>query len=146
MGSLLTQLAKCCKPAPPDTIGGFVTRGKGVSVHRSDCSNFRNMVSDAPERTIDVQWAGSSGMHTTSENSARYPVDIQLQTGNRTGLLRDITELFAREKMPITSLHTDPGKTANHMTLTVQVADTHRLSQALADLRRLDGVFSARRR
>ena len=146
MGSLLTQLAKCCKPAPPDTIGGFVTRGKGVSVHRSDCSNFRNMVSDAPERTIDVQWAGSSGTHTTSENSARYPVDIQLQTGNRTGLLRDITELFAREKMPITSLHTDPGKTANHMTLTVQVADTHRLSQALADLRRLDGVFSARRR
>ena len=168
MGSLLTQLAKCCKPAPPDAIGGFVTRGKGVSVHRSDCSNFRNMATDTPERVIDVQWSGSThgangsanggaqgGTHganssgTTShadESSARYPVDILVQSGNRPGLLRDITELLAREKMTITSLHTNPGKNANHMTLTVQVADTHRLHQALAELRRLDGIFSARRR
>ena len=168
MGSLLTQLAKCCKPAPPDAIGGFVTRGKGVSVHRSDCSNFRNMAADTPERVIDVQWSGSThgangsahgsahgGTHGANssgntshadESSARYPVDILVQSGNRPGLLRDISELLAREKMTITSLHTNPGKNANHMTLTVQVADTHRLHHALAELRRLDGIFSARRR
>ena len=143
MGSLMTQLGKCCKPAPPDAIGGFVTRGKGVSVHRSDCSNFRNMVRDTPERAIEVQWSGTAG---SADEGARYPVDILVQTSNRAGLLRDITELFAREKMPITALQAGTGKNANHMMLTVNVADTHRLQQALAELCRMDGVRMARRR
>ena len=71
LDSLMTQMAKCCKPAPPDAIRGFVTRGKGVSVHRANCSNFREMASKAPERLIDVEWGiPKSGAATV------YPVAL----------------------------------------------------------------------
>lgn len=143
MGSLMTQLGKCCKPAPPDAICGFVTRGKGVSVHRADCPNFRQMLRATPERVIDVQW--STGGKTESEG-AHYPVDVLLHTNNRAGLLRDITDLFAREKMPVIGMQSDSGKGSSHMTLTVQVADTNRLRQVLNELRQIEGVMQARRR
>ena len=143
MGSLMTQLGKCCKPAPPDAIGGFVTRGKGVSVHRVDCVNFRNMVRDTPERAIDVQWSTEK---TTGSEGPGYPVDVLVQASNRPGLLRDITELFARDKMPVIGLQSEPGKNGSHMTFTVQVANTHRLRQTLNELGDMDGVVSARRR
>ena len=140
MGSLMTQLAKCCKPAPPDDIGGFVTRGKGVSVHRADCPNYRSMVRDNPERAIEVQWQGLEG------GAAAYPVDILVQATDRAGLLRDISELFAREKMPVVGLHSDAGKEISHMMITVQVSDTHRLNKVLGELAVMEGVMSARRR
>lgn len=143
MGSLMTQLGKCCKPAPPDPIGGFVTRGKGVSVHRLDCVNYRHMVRDTPERAIDVQWCAETAAGADGQG---YPVDLLLQTTNRPGLLRDITELFARDKTPIIGMHTEPGKGVQHMTLTVQVANTNRLRQTLVELGQLDGVIFARRR
>ncbi len=142
MGSLMTQLAKCCKPAPPDAIGGFVTRGKGVSVHRQDCINYRNMVRANPERAIETQWQGMPAQDV----SPQFPVDILLQTSDRPGLLRDISELFAREKMPVIGLHSDAGKEVNHMALTVRVTDTHRLNKVLAELLTLNGVLGARRR
>ena len=143
MGSLMTQLGKCCKPAPPDPIGGFVTRGKGVSVHRLDCVNYRNMVRDTPERAIEVQWCADTA---TSADGAGYSVDVLLQTNNRPGLLRDITELLAREKMPIIGMQTTPGKDVSHMQLTLQVANTNRLRQVLTELGNIDGVILARRR
>lgn len=143
MGSLMTQLGKCCKPAPPDPIGGFVTRGKGVSVHRLDCVNYRNMVRDTPERSIDVQWSADAA---STADGAGYPVDLLLQTTNRPGLLRDITELFARDKMPVIGMQTEPGKGVSHMTLTVQVANTNHLRQTLAELCKIEGIVFARRR
>ena len=142
MGSLMTQLAKCCKPAPPDAIGGFVTRGKGVSVHRLDCPNYRSMVRDNPERAIEVQWQAEEGR----EGVGHYPVDVLVQAHDRPGLLRDISELFAREKMPMIGLKNDIVREVTHMTLTVQVSDTHRLRKTLAELAGMDGVRSARRR
>ena len=76
--SLMTQLAKCCKPAPPDAIGGFVTRGKGVSVHRADCSNLREMAARSAGRVIDVEWGTPK-----SEGQAVYPVDVSVQAADR---------------------------------------------------------------
>lgn len=142
MGSLMTQLAKCCKPAPPDAIRGFVTRGKGVSVHRADCSNFRTMQKANPERVIEVQWQG----HTVGEEGAHYAVDVLLQAVDRPGLLRDISELFAREKIPVVGLRTEPGKDCTHMTMTVRINDTHRLNKVLGDVMQLEGLVGARRR
>src|SRR5437868_12383914 len=92
--SLMTQLAKCCKPAPPDAIAGFVTRGKGVSVHRADCSNFREMAARNAERVIEVEWGKPK-----SDGVAVYPVDVAVEAADRQGLLRDISEVFAKEKM-----------------------------------------------
>jgi len=89
--SLMTQLAKCCKPAPPDPIVGFVTRGKGVSIHRATCKNFAEMEAQAPERVIHTEW-GQSNAQTV------YPVDIFILANDRQGLLRDISEIFLREK------------------------------------------------
>ncbi len=91
--SLMTQLAKCCRPAPPDEIAGFVTRGKGVSVHRADCSNFREMAARSAERVIEVTWGLPK---PTAVASIVYPVDVAVEAADRQGLLRDISEVFAR--------------------------------------------------
>ncbi|MEO8390787.1 MAG: bifunctional (p)ppGpp synthetase/guanosine-3',5'-bis(diphosphate) 3'-pyrophosphohydrolase [Polaromonas sp.] len=145
MGSLLTQLAKCCKPAPPDEILGFVTKGKGVSIHRSDCSNFRNMASGSPDRVIEVEWNSPK-----SPDGAVYPVDVAVEAADRQGLLRDISEVFAKEKMNVIGVQTQSvkdnrGGTA-WMTFTVEVAQSSRLNQVLAVVAEVAGVRSARRR
>jgi len=143
--SLLTQLAKCCKPAPPDEILGFVTKGKGVSIHRSDCSNFRNMASGSPDRVIEVQWSSPK----TPDGSV-YPVDVSVEAADRQGLLRDISEVFAKEKMNVIGVQTQSvkdnrGGTA-WMTFTVEVAQSGRLNQVLGLVAEVPGVRSARRR
>ena len=139
--SLMTQLAKCCKPAPPDAISGFVTRGKGVSVHRSDCPNLREMVARNGDRVIDVQWGAAK-----TELSAVYPVDVAIQAQDRQGLLRDISEVFAKEKMNVIGVQTQTVKGTAWMTFTVEVADSGRLTKVLSTVADLNGVRSARRR
>ena len=139
--SLMTQLAKCCKPAPPDAISGFVTRGKGVSVHRSDCPNLREMVAKNGDRVIDVQWGAPK-----SALSAVYPVDVAIQAQDRQGLLRDISEVFAKEKMNVIGVQTQTVKGTAWMTFTVEVLDSGRLAKVLATVGDLNGVRSARRR
>jgi GTP pyrophosphokinase len=139
--SLLTQLAKCCKPAPPDRIGGFVTRGKGVSVHRADCSNFREIAARDAERVIPVTW----GLPKAAE-MAVYPVDVAVEAADRQGLLRDISEVFAKEKMNVIGVQTQSVKGTAWMTFTVEVADSGRLSRVLGLVNDVPGVRSARRR
>jgi GTP pyrophosphokinase len=139
--SLLTQLARCCKPAPPDPISGFVTRGKGVSIHRTDCSNFRQLATRDGERVIEVQW----GVPKQAE-AAVYPVDVAVEAADRQGLLRDISEVFAKEKMNVIGVQTQSVKGTAWMTFTVEVADSGRLARVLGVVRDVAGVRSARRR
>ncbi len=140
VGSLLTQLAKCCKPAPPDAICGFVTRGKGVSVHRADCSNLREMVARNGERKIEVQWGAAPAL------TAVYPVDVAVQAQDRQGLLRDISEVFTKEKMNVIGVQTQSIKGTAWMTFTIEVSDSLRLTKVLAVVADLRGVQSARRK
>ena len=139
--SLMTQLAKCCKPAPPDAICGFVTRGKGVSVHRTDCSNLREMVAKNGERVIEVEWG-----QRQAKDSAVYPVDVAVEATDRQGLLRDISEVFAKEKMNVIGVQTLSVKGTAWMTFTVEVVDSGRLAKVLGIVADLGGVRSARRR
>lgn len=139
--SLLTQLAKCCKPAPPDEIRGFVTRGKGVSVHRADCVNLRELVARNGERVIDVEWGKAKG-----ESTALYPVDVTVEAADRQGLLRDVLEVFSKEKLNVVAAQTQTIKGTAWMTLTVEVADSGRLGKVLASVAGLSGVRAARRR
>jgi GTP pyrophosphokinase len=139
--SLLTQLSRCCKPAPPDAIGGFVTRGKGVSIHRQDCSNFRELASRHAERVIDVRW----GEGKASEGSV-YPVDVSVEAIDRQGLLRDISEVFAKEKMNVIGVQTQSVKGMAWMTFTVEIADAMSLNRVLVTVRGVKGVRAARRR
>jgi len=140
--SLMTQLAKCCKPAPPDDIRGFVTRGKGVSIHRADCSNFREMSARNAERVIDVEWGTSKAAATASV----YPVDVAIEAADRQGLLRDISEVFAKEKMNVIGVQTQSVKGTAWMTFTVEVADSGRLNKVLGIVASVSGVRWARRR
>ena len=140
--SLMTQLAKCCKPAPPDDIRGFVTRGKGVSVHRADCSNFREMAARNGERVIEVEW----GLPKASTTVAVYPVDVAVEAADRQGLLRDISEVFAREKTNVIGVQTQSVKGTAWMTFTVEVSDSGRLNKVLGQVAGVSGVRSARRR
>jgi GTP pyrophosphokinase len=139
--SLMTQLAKCCKPAPPDVISGFVTRGKGVSIHRVDCSNYREMAARTPERVIEVEWGQGR-----TDDAAVYPVDVAIEAADRQGLLRDISEIFTKEKMNVIGVQTQTVKGTAWMTFTVETADSHRLGKVLAIVREVNGVRSARRR
>ncbi|MGJ7499101.1 RelA/SpoT family protein [Variovorax sp. ZT5P49] len=142
VSSLMTQLAKCCKPAPPDAIRGFVTRGHGVSVHRSDCSNFRTMAAKDGERVIDVEW----GVAKKGADAPVYAVDVAVEAADRQGLLRDISDVFAREKMNVIGVQTQSIKGTAWMTFTVEIADAARLTQVLGVVTAVIGVRSARRR
>jgi GTP pyrophosphokinase len=139
--SLMTQLAKCCKPAPPDRISGFVTRGKGVSIHRSDCVNFHQIVARSAERVIEVEWGQSK-----AGEAAVYPVDVFIEATDRQGLLRDISEVFAKEKMNVIGVQTQSVKGTAWMTFTVEVADSQRLGKVLLLVQEVKGVNAARRR
>ena len=143
MDSLLTTLGKCCKPAPPDTICGFVTRGRGVAVHRADCSNLRQMAQSSPGRVIEVAW-GRPG----ADKAPVYPMDVVIEAADRNGLLRDISEVFAKEKINVTGVHTQSAKDGSTawMTFTVEASDTARLGPVLANIGRVRGVRHARRR
>ncbi len=139
--SLMTQLAKCCKPAPPDAIQGFITRGKGVSIHRADCSNFREMSVRNGERVIEVEWGSGK-----KEAAAVYPVDVSVLAADRQGLLRDISEVLTKEKMNVIGVQTQSVKGTAWMTFTVEVADAARLNRVLGVVAGVPGVHSARRR
>ncbi len=145
VGSLLTSLARCCRPAPPDRIEGYVTRGKGVAVHRTSCTTFRDMARRAPERVIPVAWGAPDPAKT-----ALYPVDVQIEATDRHGLLRDVSEVLAKEMMNVVGVNTQSvrdgtGGTA-FMTFTVEVPDANRLATALAQVARVDGVRAVRRK
>ena len=143
MDSLLTTLARCCRPAPPDAISGFVTRGKGVAVHRRDCSNLRQMAQSSPGRVIEVAWGTPAG-----DRPAVYPLDVAIEADDRGGLLRDISEVFAKDRMNVTGVHTQSSKdgATARMTFTVEAGDVARLGQVLAQIARVPGVRHARRK
>ena len=142
--SLMTSLAHCCRPAPPDVIEGFVTRGKGVAIHRRACSNLRHMRERSPERVIAVEWGRSP------KDGGLYPIDVLVEAQDRPSLLRDISEVFAKEKVNVTGAHTQSvrsgGAATAWMTFTVEVASTERLAQVLKQVAQVSGVRSARRR
>lgn len=139
--SLLTQLAKCCRPAPPDHVMGFVTRGKGVSVHRATCGNFVQLTKKNPDRVIDVTW----GDKDLARSADLYPVDIRVLAIDRQGLLRDISEVFAKEKINVIGVQTHSIKEMAWMTFTVEVTDASQLNKVLGLVGEVNGVRSARR-
>jgi GTP pyrophosphokinase len=136
MDSLLTQLARCCKPVPPDPIRGFVTRGKGVSVHRDDCASLKRLAEAHPERLVEAQW----GKGETS-----YTVDVAVTATDRRGLLRDLGDALAREKINVTAVRTQSREELAFMRFTFDVANMAQLKRALAQVRDVKGVIRVAR-
>ena len=135
---LLTQMAKCCKPAPPDAIVGFVTRGKGVSIHRKNCKNFLEMEKKAPERVIQTAWG-------TQEPDTVYPVDIYVLANDRQGLLRDVSDIFMREKINVVGVHTQSHKGQARMSFTAEISSADNLGKALQMISEINGVVEVKR-
>ena len=136
MDRLMTQLAKCCKPVPPDPIRGFVTRGKGVSVHREDCASLKRLAERQPERLIDARWG---------EGPGSYTVEMAVTATDRRGLLRDIGDALAREKINVTAVRTQSRDELAFMRFTFDVSDLAQLKRAFAIVRQLKGVIRVAR-
>ncbi|HEX8988823.1 MAG TPA: bifunctional (p)ppGpp synthetase/guanosine-3',5'-bis(diphosphate) 3'-pyrophosphohydrolase [Rhodocyclaceae bacterium] len=134
---LLTTLGSCCKPVPPDAIKGFVTRGRGVSVHRIDCVNFRNMAARNPERVIDAQWGG--------QQESLYATDISVEASDRQGLLRDISEVLSKEKINVTAVKTHSKAGVARMSFTVELPGLALLQRVMALVGEVPGVSGVRR-
>jgi GTP pyrophosphokinase len=134
---LMTQLGSCCKPVPPDAVAGFVTRGRGVSVHRIDCANFRNMAARNPERVIDAQWGG--------KQSGVYATDLQVEADDRQGLLRDISEVLSKEKINVTAVKTQSKSGTARMGFTIELASAEQLQRVLDRVGEVEGVTVVRR-
>ena len=136
--SLLTQLARCCRPAPPDEIGGYVTRGRGVSIHRAACSNLQALLRRQPERVVEVAWGHQA--------DAVYPVELLVIAQDRQGLLRDISEVFVREKLNVIGVSTQSQRGEARMEFTAEVGSASEIARVAALIREVTGVIAVRRR
>lgn len=136
---LLTQLAGCCKPAPPDAIIGFVTRGKGVSIHRADCTNFAHMKETQPERVIETAWSGDSA------NAGIFAIDIVVDAHDRQGLLRDISEVLTRERINVIAASTQSKQGMAYMRFTAEIQHLDQLKQTFLQIHQIKDVISVRR-
>jgi GTP diphosphokinase / guanosine-3',5'-bis(diphosphate) 3'-diphosphatase len=135
VGDLMTSIAQCCHPVPGDKIMGYITRSRGVSVHRADCHNIIN--EDEKERLIPVEWG---------ENDLLYPVKIQVDAWDRVGLMRDVTTVVAEEKINISSVNLTNGNGQNiTMYLTLEIKGLAQLSQILKKIDGVKGVVSVSR-
>jgi GTP pyrophosphokinase len=139
VGNLLTHMAKCCQPVPGDEILGFITQGRGISVHRVDCDQLANSLNQQPEREVEVQWGGGSNKN--------YQVSINIIGGDRQGLLRDISTIISNERVSIIGIesNTDNAKQSMSMTIKVEVANNEALMRLLAKLNQLDDVTEVKR-
>lgn len=140
IGDLLCNFARCCRPVPPENIIGYITKGRGVSIHRQDCGNYLSLHARNPERVIDVDWRNAT--------DAIYPVELQLHAYDRQGLLRDVSSVFADENVSVDSIqtHTDKQSMQVTMELNVSVPGLPTLSRIINRLEQLPNVTSVRRR
>ena len=140
VGDLLCNFARCCRPVPPEPIVGYITQGRGVSIHRQDCGNFLGLNRRHPERILEISWGRSE--------SASYPVDLSLHAFDRGGLIRDITAVLADADSNITDLqsHTDRKSLQVMMEISVEVSDLPTLSTIISKLEQLPNVVSVRRK
>ena len=138
VGNLLTKLAKCCKPAPPDAIVAYVTRDRGVTIHRKDCSAMLRMPEQRRERVLAAGWGSKPGKN--------FSVDIEVIAYDRQGLLRDITDLFTKEKVNVTGVNSYNKLDQASMRFSIEIADLEQLGKLMAQLHQVPNVVSARRK
>ena len=134
----MNQLANCCKPVPGDLAIGFITHGRGVTIHRQDCANILHMPEEQKVRLVDVDWGQQLGI---------FPVDIFIEAGDRQGLLRDITSVISNEKINLTALNTITDSSDQHakMVITIEISNVDLLNKVVDRLRQLPEVIHVER-
>lgn len=140
VGRLLTTMANCCAPVPGDPIVGYITVGRGVSIHRQDCMNVLQLEDMEPNRIIEVSWGHAP--------DSVYSVSIEVQAYDREGLLRDITTVLANEEVNLTGVNTFSDDAENTATITIQmdVDSLETLGKTLSRIKQLPNIIDARRK
>ncbi len=140
VGDLLSSYARCCKPVPPEPIVGYVTVGRGVSIHAQSCANLARLAAKAPERILPVSWGALA--------ESEFPVDIEVEAYDRRGLVRDVSGTLADEKISIHGMKTvtDPREDVAHMKIGISITGLEQLSRVLARIAQLPSVIGARRK
>lgn len=139
VGSLMSHVAKCCRPVPGDEIIGYITQGRGIGVHRDDCDSFNNLKTQHPERVISVSW--SDDIHNS------YALSIRIEASDRSGLIRDISVVLANEKVNVLNMNVntvDDNQIAI-FTMQIEVHDLSGTNRVLSKLHQIEGVHSAKR-
>jgi GTP pyrophosphokinase len=143
VGNLLVQMSKCCQPLPGEPIRGYLTRGRGVSVHRADCATFLRLEAAEPGRVLPVEWSGG--------RNGSHEVDLLLDAIDRKWLLKDLTNLIAQEDAHVLDIHSDSVRGGNarggrmRLRMRVRVADFGQLSRLLGKIEAIAGIERARR-
>ncbi|MXR35483.1 RelA/SpoT family protein [Craterilacuibacter sinensis] len=137
VNNLMTVLAKCCKPAPPDSVAGFVTKGRGISIHRSNCLTLKRLSADAPERLISADWG--------EQKNSVFPIDLEVSARDRPGLLRDISDVLSREKLNVIAVNTQTRDHKARMCFTVEVRSVQEISRVINHVNEINGVQDVRR-
>lgn len=140
VGNLLSHMAKCCHPVPGDSILGFITQGRGISIHRLDCDQLANALSQQPEREIEVQWG-------EQQQQSSYQVTIQVIASDRQGLVRDISTIIANERVSILGMdtHSETSQQTTSMHLKLELANKEMLSKLISKLMQLDDIIDVKR-
>ena len=134
---LMTMLARCCKPVPPDAVVGFVTKGRGISIHRRDCQTLQRLSTASPERMITAAWGKQSGN--------TFATEILVEAHDRSGLLRDLSDIMAREKINVTGVNTLSKDSLARMRFTVEIRGVDDLPRIFARLSDVQGVLKISR-
>jgi len=140
VGDLMSNFARCCRPVPPEPIVGYITQGRGISIHRQDCGNFLGLNQRSPERIVEISWGESE--------SGAYPVDLSVHAFDRSGLIRDITSLLADDDANVTALKSGIDKDSMQvvMEISIEIKDLPTLSAVITKLEQLPNVVSVRRK
>ena len=138
VNNIATLVAKCCKPVPPDPIVGFITRTRGVMVHRQDCVNITGLDQTQRDRLMPADWGKTGG-------EAPFSADIEVVAIDRQGLLRDISEAIARERINVTAVNTLSRGSHAFMRFTLQVGSSDAIMRVLRQVKDVPGVDTARR-
>lgn len=139
VGNLLTHMAKCCHAVPGDNIIGFITQGRGISIHRADCEQLSNALNLQPEREVEVQWG--------EQDTQKYQASIQIIASDRQGLVRDISTIIANERVSIVGMesNTDSAKQTTSMVLKLELTHNETLTRVITKLLQLDDIVEAKR-
>jgi len=140
VGDLMCNFARCCRPVPPEPIVGYITQGRGVSIHRLDCGNYLSLNQRHPERVVEINWG--------EQDAGAYPVDLTVHAFDRSGLIRDITAVLADDEANVTDLksHTDKRSMQTVMDISIEISDLPTLSTAIMRLEQIPNVVSVRRK
>ena len=145
--SLLTQLARCCRPVPPDVIAGFVTQGRGISIHRRSCKTFRGLLERAPERVIQTEWNHSdTSLASVNDSKKVFPADLAVSGLDRPELMRELFEILTRQGVHVIDLRKSVKRGLAQILLTVEIHDSDALRIVQNSLEEVKGVTQVRRR